>query len=91
MGYSGLLWGFVAPDEIIMYHDAQMPGGGAEKIFSVTSLSLWFRIPRTKSCKFLSSTLSRVPLTFFRAIMSLYISGRQNMPVAVYFRIYDGS
>lgn len=36
-----------------------------------TSFSLWLRMPRTKSWRFLSNTRSRVPLTFLRAIVAL--------------------
>lgn len=35
----------------------------------LTSFSLWFRIPRTRSCKFLSRTRSSVPLTLLSAIL----------------------
>lgn len=38
----------------------------------LTSFSLWFRIPRTRSCRFLSRTRSRVPFTFFKAIVCVY-------------------
>lgn len=37
----------------------------------LTSLSLLFLIPRTKSVRFLSNILSRFPLTFFSAILFL--------------------
>ena len=43
-------------------------GSVAVSAFFPTSVSLWFRMPRTRSCMFLSRTLSRVPFTFFNAI-----------------------
>lgn len=36
----------------------------------ITSLSLLFRMPRTKSVRFLSNIRSKFPLTFFRAIFT---------------------
>ena len=36
-----------------------------------TSCSLWLRIPLTRSCKFLSRTLSSEPFTFLNAISSV--------------------
>lgn len=40
--------------------------------FSITSLSLLFRMPRTKSVRFLSNIRSKLPLTFLRAIFHHY-------------------
>lgn len=34
----------------------------------LTSSSLWLRMPRTRSCKFLSNMRSMLPLTILRAI-----------------------
>lgn len=40
-------------------------------LLPLTSFSLWFLMPRTKSCKFLSRTLSSVPFTLLNAIFYL--------------------
>ena len=38
-----------------------------------TSQSLWFLMPRTRSCRFLSRTLSNEPFILFNAIDMLYV------------------
>lgn len=41
---------------------------GPARRFGLTSSSLWLRMPRTRSCRFLSNMRSMLPLTILRAI-----------------------
>ncbi len=47
-----------------------------KQIKCLTSSSLWFLMPRTKSCRFLSNIRSMLPFTIFRAIMLSLLSYR---------------
>lgn len=46
----------------------ESPGQGQGRRAGITSSSLWLRMPRTRSCRFLSNMRSMLPLTILRAI-----------------------